>query len=71
MNICGIILGNTVQPADISGCILENGHSGCHEYHTESWGLYCWETDWECDCDWCETCQGDYCVVYWPKERTL
>lgn len=26
-----------------------------------------WETDWDCLCEHCIQCEGDYCTIYWRK----
>ena len=62
---CGIMLSrNLGVPEDKEGCILPEGHQGSHLSRTNQ-GLIGWETDWECDCEHCLRCEGDYCEVYW------
>lgn len=66
---CGIVIGRQGGVRDERGCHLPEGHSGPHEFVSVDGDLYHWETDWECDCDHCRRCEGDYCIVYWPVGR--
>ena len=64
--VCGIIHSPDIPLAhDEYGCRLKYGHSGPHEFVTEAGRVDNWETDFECTCDWCERCEGDYCTLYW------
>jgi hypothetical protein len=57
-------------PKDTQGCRLPDGHQGPHEFVDERGEVWQWETDWECDCDHCNQCEGDYCMLYWSlRER--
>jgi hypothetical protein len=75
---CGVIFDNDgAPPRDTHGCRLSHGHKGPHEFVDTFGDATRWETDWECDCDWCQSCQGDYCMIYWrvkdeaPKDGTV
>lgn len=67
--VCGLIFDNGISPPkDPDGCRLQDGHEGAHEF-VETYGqVIQWETDFECDCEWCQSCQGDYCMIYWNAE---
>lgn len=54
---------------DTSGCYLPDGHKGPHEFKDQNGNVWCWETDFECNCEHCVQCQGDYCNIYWRKEK--
>jgi len=62
---CGTMLGNDRNPYDHAGCLLPEGHSGPHEFVDSDGVRWQWETDWECDCEHCLQCEGDYCTIYW------
>lgn len=67
--ICGLIFnsdGSSIK--DTSGCCLDLGHRGPHEFVDNEGVCYQWETDFECTCDHCLKCEGDYCSFYWPKK---
>jgi hypothetical protein len=68
--MCGVIMSATgcYLPEDRDGCVLPKGHDGPHLCNTNS-GPYGWETDWDCDCEHCKACGGDYCIVYWPASE--
>lgn len=68
MTTCGILHGDESYPADLSGCLLANGHDGPHEFLADDGQRWLWETDLECECEHCMRCEGDYCTVYWPKQ---
>lgn len=70
VNECGIIFdsGNGCQPQDQTGCQLQHGHDGPHEFSEPSGKVWQWETDWACNCEHCQECEGDYCSIYWPKK---
>lgn len=68
--ICGIIFSTEgYGPRDPYGCRLDANHTGPHEFVAGCGTAYQWETDWECDCDHCMKCEGDYCSIYWKAER--
>jgi hypothetical protein len=64
---CGILHGSGPQPPDDHGCILPDNHEGPHEYIARDGVAWQWETNLECDCEWCRRGEGDYCTVYWRK----
>lgn len=64
---CGILFSDG-GPHDNHGCLRESGHSGPHEFIDQSGRRWCWETDFNCQCEHCQQCDGDYCSVYWPKQ---
>lgn len=64
MNECGIIHG---YRGDYDPCILPEGHEGPHEYLDSLGRNWLWETDWDCLCEHCMQCEGDYCTIYWRK----
>lgn len=67
-NGCCILHGSSILgPTDADGCVLEIGHDGPHEFVDPSGRHWLWETDIECTCDHCMTCDGDYCTIYWLK----
>lgn len=70
MRVCGVLFSNDLGgvPADDTGCRLQVGHDGPHEFIDASGKAWQWETDWECDCDHCREDDGDYCTIYWPKK---
>jgi hypothetical protein len=64
---CGVLHGNGAHPRDPDGCVLPEHHEGPHEYVARDGEHWQWETDLECECEWCMTAQGDYCTTYWRK----
>ena len=65
---CGILHGHGgPQPHDDNGCILPEFHDGPHEFVARDGEHWQWETDLECDCEWCSRAEGDYCTTYWRK----
>ena len=69
MSVCGVlhfIEGHSCCPDD-NGCVLPDSHDGPHEFVSRDGSVWQWETDWECDCDHCMRCEGDYCAAYWRK----
>lgn len=64
---CGVLMlvDGAFLPRDRDGCIRPESHAGPHLSNTED-GPYEWETDFACDCEHCQKCEGDYCIVYWP-----
>jgi hypothetical protein len=64
---CGILHDSGPQPPDDHGCILPDNHEGPHEYIARDGVAWQWETNLECDCEWCRRCEGDYCTIYWRK----
>ncbi len=63
---CGVLMPDfTGAPMDTNGCVLPAGHAGPHRSHTNR-GEVLWETDLDCDCEWCQLGEGDYCIPYWP-----
>lgn len=70
--LCSIIHTNYgVQPHDADGCLLPMGHDGPHEFADPSGQHWLWETDLECDCEWCMSLEGDYCTIYWRKPANV
>lgn len=67
---CGVLfrLDFHAGPNDPHGCHLPDGHGEIHEFTTPEGRVYQWETDWECDCDHCQLCEGDYCMIYWEVD---
>lgn len=66
VNECGtIFVCDMGGPRDNHGCCQPSGHQGPHEFTGDDGNVYRWTTDWECDCDHCRSCDGDFCVVYW------
>ena len=61
---CGILVGQNGLH-DKHGCRLPEGHPGPHEFLGRTGDVYQWETDWDCDCEHCKACEGDYCFLYW------
>lgn len=66
-NVCGSVVTDLVGPVDNTGCILEDGHTGPHEFISTDGEHWLWETDMECNCEHCMRCDGDYCFDYWKK----
>lgn len=67
---CGVLFTNEgAGPHDTDGCCLPIGHTEPHEFTATNGIVYQWETDFECDCDHCRRCEGDYCTVYWQRAR--
>lgn len=68
---CALLLSRDYTPGvhDPHGCVLAVGHAGPHEFVANNDQVWQWETDWECDCESCMN-DGDFCVVYWPKETS-
>lgn len=64
---CGVRLGEA-SVHDEHGCRLKDGHQGAHEFTDDLGRLWCWETDFECQCEHCMKCEGDYCTTYWIKQ---
>ena len=56
-----------IEPEDATGCTLEIGHDGPHEFVTPEGETYQWETDWECGCEECMKEDGDMCYLYGIK----
>lgn len=73
MRECGIIFdsGHGCNPLDKTGCHLQQGHDTPHEFHGVDGKTWQWETDFSCDCDHCNECEGDYCSIYWEKKPVL
>ena len=70
VSACGTIFDNSGSPPhDKHGCRLHDGHDGPHEFVDTQGVLYRWETDWECDCEHCMRCEGDYCSIYWRADN--
>jgi len=67
---CGILFSNDLGgiPEDETGCQLPCGHEGPHEFTAVGGSVWLWETDWDCDCEHCQECEGDYCAIYWLKK---
>lgn len=59
------LIGAVGLPHDPHGCRRPEGHEGPHECVDSMGRIYQWETDWECDCEHCSACEGDYCFTYW------
>lgn len=58
---------------DRSGCILEEGHQGPHEFIGRDGRHWVWETDLACNCQHCEDVaaglvDGDYCEIYHERK---
>lgn len=69
--VCGTLHHKgEMLPVDEEGCILPAGHDGPHEFVDSSGQHWLWETDFDCDCEHCMSCEGDYCTTYWPKPAT-
>lgn len=67
--ICGIIFDQAAYlPEDVCGCHLKVGHEGPHEFKSTDGNLYQWETDFDCTCEHCMLCEGDYCSTVWKVE---
>ena len=49
---CGVRLGEA-SVHDEHGCRLKDGHQGAHEFTDDLGRLWCWETDFECQCEHC------------------
>lgn len=64
---CGILHGSENYPEDADGCILPEGHAGPHEFIDQNGAHWLWETDFQCMCEHCRRCEGDYCTIYWRK----
>lgn len=64
--LCGLmmVVGGALLPLDKEGCLLPAGHQGPHHCNTQD-GPHQWEVDLDCDCEHCQECDGDYCIVYW------
>lgn len=67
---CGIIVKN-LGLDDAHGCRLPEAHTGPHEFVTSGGEVTQWETDFNCQCEHCQACEGDYCISYWPKTEQL
>lgn len=67
---CAIIFNNADGDfaRDENGCRLAAGHDGPHEFVATTGKIWQWETDWECVCEHCVQCEGDYCSTYWLKK---
>lgn len=65
---CAYIFDDDPCITDANGCRLQDGHDGPHEFVDQHGNVWCWETDWECLCEHCMQCEGDYCVIYWCKD---
>lgn len=71
--VCGTMSGSglMVGVEDRQGCLLPLNHGGAHEFVDEYGEHWLWETDLTCDCEHCMQCEGDYCILYWPKPTVL
>lgn len=68
MRTCGIVISQGMGGVrDLHGCCLDHGHDGPHEFVDTDGTHWHWETDFECGCDHCMRCEGDYCFTYWKK----
>ena len=66
--LCAILHGaDRVGPQDNHGCVLPINHDGPHEFVGPDGRHWLWETDFDCDCEHCMQCEGDYCTEYWEK----
>lgn len=54
---------------DATGCVLEIGHAGPHEFLSVGGIAYQWEEEICTDCD-CDLGAGECCTTYWRKQRT-
>lgn len=69
MTRCFVMAGDYLTgPVDRDGCLLPEGHDGPHEFADQHGHRWLWETDLECNCEHCRTCEGDWCVIYWRKQ---
>ena len=77
-NSCGLILGELIiggREPD-TGCALNCGHIGPHEFTATNGQTWCWETNYDCDCEHCKVCpgsdcpecEGEFCTTYWRKK---
>jgi hypothetical protein len=57
------------MPHDTNGCILEDGHTGPHQYVAEN-KLVTWEIDFDCSCLDCVKSDSfaDNCLIYTIEE---
>lgn len=65
---CGVLFTarSSVEPDDVSGCRLNRGHDGPHEFVSPDSSVFQWETDEDCDCADCNSDEpDDWCMVYW------
>lgn len=69
--LCGVMHGDysAACPVDLEGCRLPEGHHGPHEFCAPDGRVWQWETDFECACEHCRLCEGDYCTIYWEKRH--
>jgi hypothetical protein len=70
VHVCGtVFVCEMGGPEDNHGCRRPSGHSGPHEFVEKRGTVYRWETDWQCDCEHCLSCDGDFCTVYWTANE--
>lgn len=70
---CAILFtaNSGIDPVDVTGCCLPDGHPGPHEFTDSKGEVWLWETDFGCQCEHCMQLEGDYCTEYWRKPPPL